>query len=176
MTHRGFTVVELLITIAIMGILLTLVVVNVDSSQVSARDAERKSDSEAIATSFETYHDTNNQELDGDFLMSGTTYPGSSYIENDALFASILPDLDPKLVRAPGVEVSEPKSLIAATNAIQTTTGVLPQPTISQYVYQPLTATGTLCADPATAECRKFNLFYRLEADNTVYRITSKYQ
>ncbi len=176
MVRHAFTVVELLITITIMGILLTLVIVNVNSSQVSARDAERKSDIEAIAIALETYRDTDNDGGDGSFVMSGQTYPGTSYISNDTTFKQILPDLDPKLVRAPGVTVDEPKSLKVATNPTQTTGGVLPSPTPSTYVYQPLTSTNALCVNAASTECRKFNLYYMLEGDGIVYMITSKHQ
>lgn len=38
MERRGFTIVELIITITIMGILLTLAVVNVGTTQLNARD------------------------------------------------------------------------------------------------------------------------------------------
>ena len=58
MKQYGFTVVELVITIAIMGILLTLAVVNVTSTQVNARDVERVSDVESIASHLETVYKT----------------------------------------------------------------------------------------------------------------------
>ena len=56
MLRRGFTVVEIIITITIMGILLTLAVVNLTASQVNGRDAERKGDIEALSTNLETFY------------------------------------------------------------------------------------------------------------------------
>lgn len=80
---------------------------------------------------------------------------------------------------APGTTEVE-LSFIASTNvgndaSIQTTEGVLPQPTINQYVYQPIKTDGAVCVS-GNIDCRKFNIFYRLESDDLVYKITSKNQ
>ena len=174
MTRRGFTVVELIITITIMGILLTLAVVNLTASQANGRDAERKGDVEALALNIENYY--TNQDLN--LFMSGGTYLGSSYL-NDSEVKQFLPDLDPKSTHAPGADVNGPISVVEATNAIATTAGVQPQPSKSNdvYVYQPLTANGALCFDPfITGECRKFNIYYYQEVSGTVEMITSKRQ
>lgn len=53
---RGFTLIELLVVIAIIGILSTVVSVNVSSSRKQARDAVRKSDIKAIQTALELYY------------------------------------------------------------------------------------------------------------------------
>ena len=53
MLRRGFTIVELIITITIMGILLVLAVVNVSGTQAQARDDERKADVESISLNLE---------------------------------------------------------------------------------------------------------------------------
>lgn len=170
--RRGFTIVELLIIIIVMGILLTLTFVNLSSSQVNARDSERKADIESIALAFETGV-KNPHTTENEFLETGN-YPGEITM-NIALpdnITTLLPDIDPKALRAPGVSESSPVSLVLATNDIQTATGVLPAPTINTYVYQPIDNLGGLCEDA----CGKFNLYYRLEADNTVYMLTSKHQ
>lgn len=179
MMRRGFTIVELIITITIMGILLTLAVVNLTSTQVNARDSERKGDAEAIVLNLESYYNNDSQDSSGNFFMSGGTYPGSSYISVTSTFARIMPDIDPKSTHAPDVDLAEPMSLIAATNNTQTVTGILPKPSKSNdvYVYQPITASGTLCADPVVSgDCRKFNIYYYQEATNTVEQLTSKNQ
>jgi len=178
MIRRGFTVVELLITITIMGILLTLAVVGLNSTQVNARDSERKGDAEAIAMHLESYYNNDSQDSQGNFFMSGGTYPGTSYLI-PATFSKILPDIDVKSTHAPGVDLSAPMSLVEATNATQTATGVAPLPSKSNdvYVYQPITSSGTLCVDPFVSNgCRKFNLYYYQETTNTVEMITSKNQ
>lgn len=52
---RGFTLVELLIVIAILSILSTLGLANFQSSRIKARDLARKSDLQTIAKSLEAY-------------------------------------------------------------------------------------------------------------------------
>ena len=168
MHARGFTIVELIITITIMGILLVLTVVNVSSTQVNARDTEREGDVKAIAANLESFYSTDNSLSANLGVYPSTSLPNGTvdYMQQ------MLRDVDIKSLRAPGV--TDPKqTFIAATNNGQTVSSVAPQPTISQYVYQPLDANGALCA---SSNCRKFNIYYRLEKNNTVYMITSKNQ
>lgn len=172
MNRRGFTIVELLIVIAVMGILLTLGVVNLRGSQTNARDSERKTDIDNIALHLNTYYQSGN-----DSQPTPNKYPSTLLASSGAAYMQqVLRDIDVKSLTAPGV--TDPTlTFIPATNNIQTTTGVTPQPTISQYVYQPIQsdASASLCTSDAQ-DCRKFNLYYRLEADNTVYMVTSKNQ
>lgn len=168
MKWRGFTVVELIITITVMGILLTLGVVSLNATQVNGRDAERKGDIEAIQANLETFYRTGS-----DSSTSLGRYP-STVVTNIASTHTLLRDVDDRSLMAPNA-TSPTASFVPATNATQTTAGVAPQPTINQYVYQPLQGNGTLCT-LETQECRKYNLYYRLESDNTVYKVTSKNQ
>lgn len=175
MKRRGFTIVELIITITIMGILMTLAVVNVSTTQVRARDDERKSDIESIANNLESFF------LSGtDGSVNVSRYPTTSIAGTSASNLMLnFRDADMKAFLPPGT-TDTALTFIASTNvgttpSIQTTAGVLPQPTINQYVYQPIKSDGSIC-QAAEIDCRKFNLFYRLEADNTVYRVTSKNQ
>jgi prepilin-type N-terminal cleavage/methylation domain-containing protein len=164
MNRRGFTIVELIIVITIMAILLVLAVVNLRGTQISARDDERKTDTESIALNLEIYY--NNSAYSA---SSAIRYPSTGLIGAET---TNLPDIDPRVLTTPGATSS---SLVAATNAVQTVAGVTPQPTTAQYVYQPIDGTGALCVGGAT-QCRKFNLYYRLEANNTVYMRMSKNQ
>lgn len=165
---RGFTIVEIIVTITIMAILLTLAVVNVSSSEANGRDAERKADMESLTLNLEQFYKT----VDPAIALSGSGYPNTTLMTN-ATITSTLPDVDPKILRAPGVAESDPISVVAATNTAQTTTGILPLPTASSYVYQPLTETNTLCSSGA---CRKYNVYYFLETTNTVVKIASRNQ
>lgn len=169
MRTRGFTVVELIITITIMGILLLLAVVNLSASQLSARDAERVADIEIIASHLEGFYRVGYDNSPSDVGR----YPSAAFTTSggEAFILQVLRDINPDALRAPGV-TSPTLSLISATNNSQTTTGVLPQPTINQYVYQPINADGSLDSTGTTA--RKYNLYYRLEKDNAVYMVTSK--
>jgi prepilin-type N-terminal cleavage/methylation domain-containing protein len=169
MYRRGFSIVELLIVITIMGVLLTLAVVNMHGTQVNARDAERKGDIESIALSLEAFYKTG---VDGTTVFG--RYPSTALADGSATsITNALRDADLKSFTPPGA-TSYATGFLAATNNTQTTTGILPQPTISTYVYQPLRQDGTLCND--YTYCQKFNLYYMLEADNTIYTVTSKNQ
>lgn len=174
MIRRGFTIVELVITITIMGILLTLAVVGLNATQVNARDAERKGDVEAIGLHLENYYNSN---YDASNFIGGR-YLEAGYISESGL-KEYLPDLDLKNVRAPGVDLSQPVSFIPATNTITTTAGIQPKPSSTNdvYVYQPLTVNGALCIDPfISGECRRFNIYYYEEASDTIKMVTSKHQ
>ncbi|MFH1970889.1 MAG: prepilin-type N-terminal cleavage/methylation domain-containing protein, partial [Patescibacteria group bacterium] len=53
---KGFTLVELLVVMGILGILVSLVAGNFRSSQIRGRDAQRKSDLKQIATALELFY------------------------------------------------------------------------------------------------------------------------
>lgn len=169
MTRRGFTIVELVITITIMGILMILAVVNVNASQVRARDDERKADVEAISSALETFYNVGYGAS-----TEYSRYPATEVATSEATIRTQLRDVDLKSFTAPGAD-SVAASFVVATNTTQTTSGVTPQPTSSQYVYQPLTSDGSLCTANGD-ECRKYNLYYRLEADSIIYQLTSRNQ
>lgn len=169
MNRRGFTIVELLIVIALMGILLTLSVVNLRSTQISSRDTERKTDIDTIASQLEIYYKvgTDNSTVLG-------RYPSTAELNNSTNIQANLRDADLKSFTPPGA-TSADTGFVAATNSTQTTAGVSPQPTTSTYIYQPLQQNETLC-NSAAQMCTKFNLYYKLESDGLVYMKTSKNQ
>ncbi len=170
MKRRGFTIVELLIVITIMGVLLVLSVASLRSSQASSRDVERKTDIESIVLALDDYY------INGsDLSITVGKYPSTSLVSNNFTINDLkktLRDIDIKSLTAPNV-TNPTTTFKAAVNNTQTTAGVLPQPTVDQYIYQPIMNDGTLCT-LESQECRKFNLYYRLEADNTVYMVTGK--
>jgi prepilin-type N-terminal cleavage/methylation domain-containing protein len=175
MKRRGFTIVEIMIVTAIIGVLLILNIINMANSEVNARDSERMTDIESIAMHLENYYTSG---TDGSILIG--RYPSTALNSNGIDYMTqTLRDVDVNSLTAPGVSTSG-SSFIAATNSEQSETLVTPQPTIDQYVYQPLellsNGTWALCTSDTTQECRKFNLYYRAETDNTVYAITSKNQ
>jgi len=52
---KAFTLIELLVVVAVIGILATVVVVNISSAQKKARDTKRRSDLQQIAKAAEMY-------------------------------------------------------------------------------------------------------------------------
>lgn len=165
MNRRGFTVVELLIVITVMGILLILGMVNLRGTQISARDTERKTDIESIALHLEAFYKVGRD----DSTIFGR-YPSVAIAGN---IQGSLQDADLRSFTPPGAADSDAGFLVA-TNSLQTTIDVRPEPTISTYVYQPLEQNGNLCL--GASMCQKFNLYYKLESDGMVYIVTSKNQ
>lgn len=142
---RGFTIVELLVSIVVMAILATIIVTSINGIGTYSRDNQRKADIAVIAQSLERYYKTN-------AVATGATYPATTV--GSSGIATIVNSTD--AVQAP--DASTNSVVIATTNAAQT-------PTISQYVYQPLTLAGGLCT---STPCARFKLYYRLEATNEV--------
>lgn len=56
---KGFTIIELLIVIAIIVILAGLVLTNIQGAQAKARDATRLGDIDSVATALEVFHNEN---------------------------------------------------------------------------------------------------------------------
>jgi len=153
--QTGFTIVELLIVIVVIGILAALVLNTFAGIQQRARDTERKTDIKAVATQLEAYY-----ALEGH-------YPHSQQINFSAGYNWVetnMPGLDRGALTAPGV-ASGTSSFTQLTS-----------PSTSQYAYRPLTELGALCntAGGFTAsDCESFILYYRSEQDNTVKQFPS---
>lgn len=173
--RAGFTIVEVSVTLAIMAVLVVIVAASLNSSQIGSRDTERKTDVENIARSLESYYASGRDDIGTQGVYPGTSVASQA---NTSTRVSWLPNIERASLYAPGTGPTGTTSFVPATNAVETEAGVTPQPTITTYVYQPLrfnsaTNTFVLCTDHITTECRKFNLFYRNETDNSITKITS---
>lgn len=179
MDHKGFTIVELIVIVTVMGVLLVLGTVNLTGSQANARDSERKTDVETIAAHLESYYRSGD-----DTSTSNGRYPSTTLVTNVETMKRRMRDIDVRSITAPGI-TSPIDTFKASTNSgiiTQTTASVIPQPTKDQYIYQPIQSDGTLCT-LESQECRKFNIYYKLETatvecpgPNNICMITSKNQ
>lgn len=148
---KGFTIIELLIVIVVIGILAALVLNSVAGVQGRGRDRERQTDMNSLATQLEAYYQDN-----GGYPLLATVSAA------DATLQTTFKGADVGIFKAPGQ---------AANTMVTAGTGAAPTPTIAQYGYYPLAADGTTVC--AAAPCAKFILAYRQEADSVVKTKTS---
>lgn len=166
--ENGFTIIELIITMVIMGILTSIVVFSPKTFLVSARDQERADDIASIT-----------RRLEQAYSSQDLGYP--AYPSTTELAADIVGDvrtvtrLQPEALQAPGGSSS---SVVSATSISTSAPAGANTPTLSQYVYQPLTSAGALCvANPSSGSpCVRFYLYYRNELNNSLKPIKSLHQ
>lgn len=185
MTKRGggFTIVELIVTISIMVILMTIITVRLISTQANARDEERASDTITIVKGLETYYQNGSPK-------AGTPkgyYPGGQQVQTAAAtsppFSEFLEGVSTSSYTAPkrdmtnsfGVNPSYASAPIGS-NPDGSYSDAQARPLLAtfHYLYQPLKRDNSFCAN--YLDCVKFNLYYISEADNVVHVIRSKNQ
>lgn len=183
-TRRGFTIVEMVVTLAIMAILLTLTVVNLNSSQVNARNAKRASDVAAIARGLEIrYKQGNPRATESSGMTNPGQYPGVNewfHAEGWDKGASWTPNVISGGYRRdeyPGTNTSNfnpPTSNNGSWyNVIACGGGCNPGDptqlasamgsTNDNYVYEPIGSDGK--AGCSNSGCVAFNLYYHREGD-----------
>lgn len=149
--QSGFTIIELLIVIAIIGILATLVLTNFQGAQAKGRDTVRKSDINSIYQKLEEYYNENGGYPDGD--LSDTVLPGMD--------AGALTDED-------GAGVAETFST-ATTDPGDPT---LPDNT-DEYLYAAWECANATAQATVGATCAHYHLASFLEQDAAGYRKAS---
>ena len=160
--QRGFTIVELLIVIVVIGILAALVLNSFAGVQAKARDTERQTDVKAMSTQLEAFY---SQAGNGSYPSNGTTgaanYASNAILggansvnmSNDTDITAKLKGIDLNSMRAPNQAANT--VVLATSTAAQT-------PTISQYIYQPMTANGAAICQ-AEGSCTRFIIWYNQE-------------
>ena len=184
--HRGFTLIEILVTITIMVILMTLGVASLRGTQVRARDEDRRNDAENITRHLDSqYAKGYSFPFDSTTVTQRGSYPTTAQFTDSAARAAIFEYLPAAVLIAPNNTNSD-DSIFAAINDIETTSGVLPSPEANgAYVYQPISdvaianpegspATTKLCIDYLLQTCRRFNLYYHSETTGAIYVIKSR--
>jgi prepilin-type N-terminal cleavage/methylation domain-containing protein len=194
--NRGFTVVEVLVTLVIMAILVGLGTVGLRATLANGRDAERKDDIETIARGLELYYAKGNP-----FYIAGESkggYPGSNdkiHIDGTgwcdmAYFKNAAAQANYSTCRPGDGYWSE---VFGVSDAAQTPPGMttrnvwnpwlvnqadIPSRITTElnngkYVYLPLNDDGSHCYDVA---CRKYELYYKKETTGEVVIVKSKHQ
>lgn len=87
--RRAFTLIEMLVVIAIIGILATMITVNVSKSRAKGRDAKRMADLNTIANALELYYDDHGE------------YPTTGGGDNIELLSGILGSYLPTIPKDP---------------------------------------------------------------------------
>lgn len=96
--QKGFTLVELLVVVSLIGILSTLVIANLNSARERARDAQRKSDLRNIQTALRLYYNdfsgypASNPTSGGMIVgCGGSCSWASAWVRNGVTYMNILP-------------------------------------------------------------------------------------
>lgn len=148
--QRGFTIVELLIVIVVIGILAALVVTTFTGIQQKARNTERQTDIKAIHGQIEAYYAQN-----GSYPALGTQ--GSNDGINDSTWrAAQMKGLDAEALQ-------DPKG---------TSTTLLVTATDTAYGYNPLSATDGACTTAAN-DCVKYTLRAEYEGSTDGFEKTN---
>lgn len=179
---KGFTIVELMVTIVIILILTTIMVTRLLMAETGSRDREREIDMQTIATGLEVYYQ--NGSPDGSIPKG--YYPGRQQVDTAAVTSP------PFKTFLDGVAAASYTSPIPAPAGVSTTdfnhynvAGTNPDGTYTDaqarsllywvpYLYQPLTRANANCSN--YVDCVRFNLYYLKEDPNEVVMIRSKNQ
>lgn len=167
-TKSGFTLIELMVTIVVISILIGVARYGVGTALARSRNEERRVDTSNLAMHLDSAYISGFSGLGG---LKGR-YPSTQHATTNGVEA-LFRGIDTKNLKAPGSTGEH--SIAMATNGTQTPDGVRPIPTETTYVYQPINSAGGLCTS-TSQECRKFNIFYKLENNLTIQKITSKNQ
>lgn len=137
----GFTIVELVVVIAVIGILAAISITSYTQTQRKARDTEREADISVIQSALETFYEKNGN------------YPGTTDMSNAAFLTGTL-NLPSSAVVAPGSTTSSDISSGTASSTVSSY-GYIPQKYIS--------GTYSTCVN-TTDVCVRYTLSYNKEA------------
>lgn len=132
--NKGFTIVELLIVIVVIGILALLVITTYAGIQQKARNTKRAADVSAVQTQLEAFYQTNGY------------YPNLTDMNSSSWLTTNMKSLDQTALSDPS-NPTQSKTLVGA-------------PAAKSYSYAATNDAGTTCdgASPADQACTKYTL------------------
>lgn len=136
--QQGFTIVELLIVIVVIGILAALVITTFTGIQQKARDTERTTDVKALHGQVEAYYAQNGK------------YPTLANLNDSTWRSTNMKGLDAEALKDPK---GSAQTLVAA-------------PAANAYAYAVTASDGSAC-DNTTKDCAEYTLTATLEAGGT---------
>lgn len=185
--RRGFTIVEMLVIIVLIGILLALAAARLSTTQVATRDDTLKKDAETIARGLEQYYKTGNsaysipagrypsadefRHASGEDITSIGARVNGGYLDTWLSGARLASTSKLRLITMSGQNPENTSNINSSTPA-----GVI--------TYEPLKYVPASGGDPdrflfCTSKddiCTRFNIYYRTETDNVVRTIRSERQ
>ena len=150
--RRGFTIVELLIVIAVIGILVTISVVGFGKFQATSRDAQRVSKVTVLVSGLEHYYNQNGE------------YPSCADLAGDPadVTRDRLPTTDPDALRAP-------------TSTGQGTSFVCQDLNEASEDVFAFVGDGSSACETAGGYCLSWTIKYLDEANGTIASVTSQH-
>lgn len=178
----GFTIIEVMVVVAVISILATIGTAKYTEVQRNTRDKERVADIEIVQTALEIFYDKNGYyPSEPAFLQGSVSYASNSTVIAGENFAAITNfrskalSLSESATRAPLDE--DVFSFIENNRLSSMPGGTLPT---EKYLYTPfsespnyITLNRYVCL--SSPDCTKYELKYRKESDGQIITVKSKY-
>ena len=157
MLHKkltGFTIVELLIVIVVIGILASIIVVAYSGVTSKASDSQREADISAVHKFLEAY-----------FVLNGHYMKSDNFLDANAsasLSSGPLAGLTPAALRGPGAASGVVSSFVQSSGSLSAT---------NDYAIETFVDSGTTSCQGvgySDSQCGRYELYYRLTDGTTV--------
>lgn len=170
----GFTIIEILIVLAIAGLILTIIFIAVPQLQRNTRDSKRQNMATRLSTELQSYASNNQGRFP--FATTGATYPGTNCATVSATAFSCYTWYN-RYISGGKVDITDPKSGTNAEVYSTTATG----PATGQWASsRVLIGAGKLCngeefsnGSNAGATSKDFAILVGLERSDTWYCVSN---